>query len=288
MPVEGAAQADILVDAAKLATALKTVSGRVTITVGDDDLSIKSSERTVRLKTADKAVEFPAWPQFEGQGKAVVNSREMAQALTSVGTDETIPQLMVVAFDNGTMVSHRPVPALGGHLRHVGIHREGVQLGAARLHQGRHRGVHRGGQLHRMVTKAEWVELRSGTRTVTAPMPDTEFPKWKQLIPKEPPLRVVVPRAALLRTAIGEEVTLVIDGETMTVTSEDDGIETEQQISAVPDRPQRPRRAVHGGAAVEVCERVSARDQFRPGDDRSHRACESRWCSPTSARPTCT
>lgn len=231
MPVEGAAQATIVVDASKLLAALKTVSGKVTITVGDDDLAIKSSDRTVRLKVADKAVEFPQWPQFEGQGKAVVSSREMAQVLTSVGTDETMPQLMVVAFDNGTMIStdrfrlsavtYDPTGFTGRVASSV-LHAFTKTDSVVFIEAGSASGVNWGGD--------EWVELRSGMRTVTAPMPDTEFPKWKQLIPEDPPLRVAVQRGELLDAVTGEEITLVIDGEVMTVTSEDDGIETEQRI----------------------------------------------------------
>jgi DNA polymerase III sliding clamp (beta) subunit (PCNA family) len=228
MPVEGAAQATALVDAGKLVTALKTVSGRVTITVGDDELAIKDSDRTVRLKAADTAVEFPQWPQFEGRGKEVVSSREMEQALTSVGTDDSLPQLTIVAFDNGKMVTTDrfrlsaityDTSGFTGKVPSSVLYAFTKANTAVFVEAGSCTGEN-----------AEWVELRSGTRTVTAPMSDAEFPKWRKLIPETPPLRVVMPRADLLKAVTGEEITLVIDGEVMTVTSESDGMATEQKI----------------------------------------------------------
>lgn len=228
MPAEGGAQSSLLVDAGKLITALKTMSGKVTITVDDDGLAIKNADRVVRLKVASTAVEFPEWPQFEGQGKEVVSSREMARALTSVGTDDTVPNLMVVAFDNGTMVTTDRfrlsaitygTSGFTGKVASSVLHAFTKTAGAVFVEAGSCTGQ-----------KGGWVQLRSGAHTVTAPMPDIEFPKWKRLIPDGAPLWVALSREALSGAITGEEVTLVIDGDTLTVTSEDDGVETEQKI----------------------------------------------------------
>lgn len=243
---EGVGQASILVDALKLAAALKTVSGRLVISIDDGELIIKAGQRTVRLKTADGAVEFPQWPRFEGQGRGVVSPREMMQVLTSVGNDETIPILMTVAFDDGTMVTtdrFRLTAITYGTSGFVG------KVASSTL---------------RPFAKADtavfieagscpddpngWVELRSMGRTVTAPMPDTEFPQWRKLIPREVPVRVAVSKEALLKAVSGNEVTLTIDGETMTVVSESDGIQTEQEIKLF----QTVRNDVDGPFTVTI------------------------------------
>lgn len=228
IPAEGVAQANILVDAAKLAAALKTVSGTVLITIGDGELGIKDRERTVRLKTADEAVEFPRWPQFEGTGKAAVNSREMVQVLTSAGVDESLPQFMTVAFDGGTMITtdrFRLSAITYGPTGFVGTVPASVLRPFAKADTA-------------VFVEAgtcpndpdKWVELRSGMRTVTAPMPQIEFPKWRVLLPKDTPVRVLLPKDALFKAVSGEEVTLTVDGETMRVLSQSDDIDIEQEI----------------------------------------------------------
>lgn len=228
IPAQGVGQASIIVDAKKLEAALKTVTGRLVITIDDGTLSIADGERTARLKTADEAVEFPRWPQFEGRGKAAINSREMVQVLTAVGVDESLPQLMTVAFDEGTMVAT-----------------DRFRLSAISYSQDGFTGTVPASVL-RPFAKVDtavfveagtsvgdpddWVELRSGMRTVTAPMPEAEFPKWRGLIPEDPPLRVLLPKEALYGAVSGDEVSFTIAGEVMRVTSASDGIETEQQI----------------------------------------------------------
>lgn len=226
LPCEGVGQETILVDATKLAAALKTVSSPITITIDDGKLGIQDSDRIVRLTAAE--VEFPKWPRFEGSGMETVSSRELAHVLTSVGTDDTFPQLTVVTFDDGTMVTTDRF-----RLSAIAYAPSGFtgKVPAALL---------------RAFTKtdtavfieagtcagetAQWVQLRAGARAVTAAMPDTEFPQWRNLIPSKPPLQVALPRADLLRAATGDEITLTIDNEALTVTSESDGVATEQRI----------------------------------------------------------
>lgn len=228
IPAQGVGQASILVDAGKLAAALKAVTGKLVITIGDGELNIKDGERTVRLKTADGAVDFPPWPQFEGQGKAAVNSREMVQVLTSAGHDETLPQFMTVSFDDGTMVAtdrfrmsaitYSPTGFVG--MVPTSVLRPFAKVDTAVFVEA--------GTVPNDPDK--WVELRSGMRTVTAPMRDTEFPAWRAFIPEDPPVRVLLPKEALFKAVSGEEVTFIIDDGTMRVLSRSDDIETEQEI----------------------------------------------------------
>ena len=230
IPAEGAAQASILVDANKLSAALKTMSGNtLTISVDDGTLIINDRAKTTRLKTADDdTIKFPKWPQFEGTGRAVINSREMVQALTSAGVDEALPQLMVVSFDNGKMVTTDRFRLSAITYDETGftgkvptsVLRPFVKADTAVFVEA--------GKVPD--DPDQWVELRSGMRTVTAPMADTDFTKWKALVPADPPVQVLVPKEALLSAVSGEEVTLLIDGDTLSVLSTSDGIETEQQI----------------------------------------------------------
>lgn len=228
IPASGVAQASILVDANKLYAALKTVSGDVTLSIEDGVLRIKDSKGTARVKTADDAVQFPKWPQFEGRGKAVINSREMVRVLTSAGSDETMPQLMTVAFDDGTMVAtdrFRLSAITYSPTGFVGQVPTSVLKPLAKVNT-------------TVFVEAgtvpgdpdQWIELRSGMRTVTAPMPEREFTKWRALVPQDAPLQVLVPKEALLGAVSGDEVTLMVDGDIMTVVSTSDDVETEQEV----------------------------------------------------------
>jgi DNA polymerase III sliding clamp (beta) subunit (PCNA family) len=236
IPVKGAAQAIILVDAAKLQLALKQVSGPLTITIGDDQLTIKSAVRTVRLQRAD--VEFPKWPAFEAKGQPnTIGAPQMARALTSVGVDEQFPMLMRVQFEGGAMISTdrfrlskinyadkgftASVPA---SVVRALAKKSGVVTGVLGTCEG---------------IRGEWIEMTAGGRTVWAALPeDGEYPKWQNLIPADPLVRVAVHRDELLAAAGGEEVTLTLDSGdgsadedvTLTVVSNSDGMEIEQGV----------------------------------------------------------
>lgn len=223
----GVDQARILVGTSKLLTALKPMFGPVIITMDEQTLSIESDERKVELRSADGVVEFPQWPQFTGQGKEMVTSREMAQVLTSVSTDDALPALTTVAFDNGVMVStdRRRLSAISydesgftGRVPSAALRAFARNDTAVFVEAGR------------VAPTSEWVQLRSGRRSITTPMADVEFPQWKQLIPEDPTLQVVVARQALLKAIAGEEVTLVVDKDAVTVISESDGVRTEQKV----------------------------------------------------------
>lgn len=222
----GVDQTRILVGTTKLLTALKSMSGPVIITIDEQTLAIESDERRVELRSADGVVEFPQWPQFTGQGKEMVTSREMAQVLTSVSTDDALPALTTIAFDNGVMVStdRRRLSAISydesgftGRVPSAALRAFAKNDTAVFVEAG-------------LVGDNEWVQLRSGRRSITTPMADVEFPRWKQLIPEDPTLEVAVARQALLKAITGEEVTLTVDGDMVTVTSESDGVRTKQKV----------------------------------------------------------
>lgn len=239
IPVKGAAQATILVDAAKLAIALKQVSGPLSITIGDDQLAIKSAERTVRLQAAD--VEFPKWPAFEETSpRATIGAVQLARALTSVGTDETIPALTRVRFEDGSMISTDRFRLTKITYDDKSGFTAAVPAGVLRVF------AKVGGVVYASLGKCEgvrgqWIELTTGGRTVLAATGDEEFAKWKHLIPDAAPVRVAVRRDELLSAAGGEEVTLTLSGTTsgdddeatMTVVANSDGMEIEQDIKLI-------------------------------------------------------
>lgn len=232
LPAEGVGQASVCVDALKLAEGLRAVSGPLVITVGDDTLTIKSSKLTVRIKGAD--VEFPKWPQFVSSAdQNVVGARQIARVLTSVGTDETLPGLMAVAFDDGVMVSTDRLRL--SKITYDGEGFTGLVPAAGLRAFARADGIVyvEPGSWPEQGGAKQWVELSSAGRTLTMPMADAEFPRWQRLIPLDAPIRVAVRRDDLLNAAGGDQVQLTVSGETMTVVSHSDGVEIEREIDLV-------------------------------------------------------
>lgn len=231
LPAEGVGQSSVCVDAMKLSEGLRSVSGPLVLTVDTDQLSIKSAKLTVRIKAAK--VNFPKWPQFESTAdQAVVGARQIARVLTSVGTDETVPALLAVAFDGGSMISTDRFRL--SRITYDGKSFTGKVPGAALRAFAKTDGVVyvEPGRWPE-VSKDDWVELSSGGRTLITQMADTPFPQWKQLIPSDAPVRVAVRRDDLLSAAGGEEVRLTIDGDTLTVVSSSDSVEIERAVPLV-------------------------------------------------------
>jgi len=254
MSADGGDQGDILVSTTKLLDVLKSMTGDLILTIGDDSLSIESDERKATIKSANGVVNFPKWPQFEGKGKEFLSSREIAQVLTSVGTDDNLPALMTVAFENGTMVStdrHR--------LTCVNYNKSGFtgQVNSSPL---------------RAFVKADsavlieagtssgkdWVQLRTGGRSVTTPMADASFPNWRKLMPGDQPLQVAIPRTNLLKSITGDSVTLTVEGDSITVASESDDTLVEQKIKLF----QTVRNELDGPVSVTISSKY-VRDSLR-------------------------
>lgn len=228
VPAIGGDQISITVAASKLLDALKSLEGSLTITINDDDLTLESSERKVTIRSAANAVDFPKWPQFSGQGFGVLMPDNLSQVLTSVGTDDNLPALKNVAFDNGTMVStdrHRLTRVIydksgfTGRVNSASL-KAFAKAGTAVL-------VEAG-----TVSGKPWVQLRSSGRSCTSPMADADFPNWRKLIPEDQPLRVAFDREQLLKAISGTETSLTIDSDVITVVGEsgDSGITTEQKV----------------------------------------------------------
>lgn len=225
----GGDQVSITVAASKLLDALKSLEGLLTITINDDGLTLESSERKVTIRSASSAVDFPKWPQFSGQGFGVLMPDNLTQVLTSVGTDDNLPALKNIAFDNGTMVStdrHRLSRVIYDKAGFTG------QVSSASLRAFAKAGtavfVEAG-----TVKDRPWVQLRSSGRTCTSPMADMDFPNWRKLIPEDQPLQVVFDRERMLRALSGTTTTLTVSGDSIIVVgeSEDSDIQTEQKVS---------------------------------------------------------
>lgn len=223
----GGDQISITVAGNKLLDALKALSGELVISIDDDNLSLKSSERKVKIRSADNSVEFPDWPQFVGRGFGILMPGNVSQVLTSVGIDDNLPALQTVAFDGGTMVStdrHR--------LSRVVYDQKGFtgQVNSATLRAFSKADtavfVEAG-----TVNERPWVQLRSNGRFCTSPMPEVNFPEWRKLIPEDEPLKVVFDRVELLKAVTGTETALTIDGDSISIVSESDGVQVEQKIA---------------------------------------------------------
>ena len=225
----GGDQVSITVAANKLLDALKSLEGPLTITINDEDLTLESSERKVTIRSASSAVDFPEWPQFAGQGFGVLLPDNLTQVLTSVGTDDDLPALKNVAFDNGTMVStdrHRLTRVTYDKVGFTGQVNSATLKAFAKTSTAVF--VEAG-----TVRDQPWVQLRSTGRSCTSPLADVSFPNWRKLIPEDQPLRVVFDREQLLKAITGAETTLTIDGDSMIVVGDsgDSDIRTEQKVN---------------------------------------------------------
>lgn len=229
VPAAGGDQISITVAANKLLDALKSLEGSLTITINDEDLTLESSERKVTIRSASSAVDFPEWPQFQGKGFGVLLPDNLNQVLTSVGTDDNLPTLKNIAFDNGTMVStdrHRLTRVTYGQSGFTGQVNSAALRAFAKTDTAVF--VEAG-----TVEDQPWVQLRSSGRSCTSPMADADFPNWRKLIPEDQPLQVVFDREQLLKAISGTTTTLTVSGDSMTVVGEsgDTDIQTEQKVN---------------------------------------------------------
>ncbi len=226
MPADGGDQGATLVSTTKLLDALKSADGNVALVINGGNLTIESDDRKATIKSAAEVVDFPKWPQFDGKGKEILSPRGISQVLTSVGTDENLPALMTVAFDNGAMVStdrHRLTCVTYNESGFTGqVSSSALQAFAKAdsvvfVEAGTSEGK-------------DWIQLRMDRRSVTIPMADVSFPDWKRLMPEDQPLQVAIPRSDLLKAITGDSVTLTVEGDSITVVGESDGTLIEQKI----------------------------------------------------------
>lgn len=214
VPAEGAGQFSALVDAGLLADILKPMTGQVTVEFGER-LTVATGGTSASLRTVD--ADYPAWPTFIPVDTAITASpAQAARALTSVGTDETLPMLMAVAFDKGTMVTT-------DRFRLSRISYDGAKFTTTVP----------GEVLKAFATgndilsvqpgvgskREQMVRLASGGRSIVVAVPEAQFPKWRQLVPDSCPIKAVVRRDDLTAAAAqGSRVTLTLrDDSTMEV-----------------------------------------------------------------------
>ena len=242
LPGGGGGQASILVDPAKLASLIRGAYGFALVDVTDTTLAITVDGRTIKLKASADHDDYPAWPMFVAgdSGAALVTGGQLTRVLTSVGVDPTLPFLTVVRFEDAAMVSTdrfrlsrvayiahgKPMDALvpGEALR--------AFAGSADMVTVDH------GQLGSGGAPGSAVHVSSGERSIIARTVDCEFPKWRQLIPAEDtvPLIVVIRRDGLLDAiGPGDNVELTVNRESIVVcsTDRDRCAEVEQQIGIV-------------------------------------------------------
>jgi DNA polymerase III sliding clamp (beta) subunit (PCNA family) len=255
LPTEGGVDAAVLVllNPVKLASLLKGAAGYATLEITDlgapngvstGVVAIEVGGRRITLRSAGDVDDFPDWPLFEPTGKpAILGAGQLARALTSVGTDDTLPMLTGVRFDDGVMAStdrfrltaityaEHGFSALvpSSALRPFATGTDVVTVEHGKL-VGIGVGVGYDGA----------VQVSSGGRSIIARVLDADFPKWRQLIPTELPVAAVISRTELLDALGGDQVTLQLRADdTMTVTSSDhDGhgidsdVSIQQQIAA--------------------------------------------------------
>ena len=228
IPAAGGGQATVIVEANKLASLLKGAVGNAVIDIDDSGLSIGEATRTVRLKSLGG--ELPAWPSFTPTGEgAVVGAKQLARVLTSIGTDDTLPMLTVVAFDGGSMVTTDRFRMTRVHYAAAGF--TTLVPGAV---------AHAFASGNEVVTvepgtgsaDEALVRLSCGGRSVIVGVPDVSFPNWRHLIPADPPISVMVRRDDLRDAAGGVNVVITVSDTAIVVCSTDaDGdVEVEQVV----------------------------------------------------------
>jgi DNA polymerase III sliding clamp (beta) subunit (PCNA family) len=221
---DGGGQAAILVDPTKLAAVLKGERGDVDIDVGDTELTVTASGRTVTLRAAANLDEYPQWPVFvsDDTGAVILSTDEITRALTSVSDDPTIPNLTGVSFEDKVMVSTDRFRLTRVNYAHCG------KPMAALVPAGALRSFSRGDELVTVdrgnlagITQegveGSMVHISAGQRSMIARVLEPNFPKWRQLIPdtEAAQVRAVIRRDELL-AAIGADdhhITLTITGD---------------------------------------------------------------------------
>lgn len=220
IPAEGAGQATITVNAAKLAAQLRKATGPAVVEITDGWLEIVMPSHTVRLR--DIKAELPDWPQFKGAGEpAVVGARQLARVLTSVETSVDLPMLTVVSFDKGQMIATDRY-----RLTRIVYGKSGFNalVSGAVLQAFADDDNVVTIELGSLVDspKTSMVQVSSGGRSIIAPTSDQTFPKWRQLIPDEWAVTIMAPREQLLAAVQAESVSFAInDDGTLQIRSSD-------------------------------------------------------------------
>lgn len=237
LQAQGIEQRTVCVDSAKLAAALKPLTGTITISIFDEQLVLEDAERTVKLRAA--TLDYPAWPVFESSDdRTAIGAIQVGRVLTSVGHDPALPQLQVVAFDKGQMVTtdrsrltkveYSEDGGFVGQVPFEAVKAFASTNGVVWVESGK---VGTPG-----FAKDMWVKLSAGGRVVVSATADTTFPNWRQLIPADAPVAVAFRRDELFKAVAGEEMTLTVtppsdyDDGYLSVSSATDGMEVVQRV----------------------------------------------------------
>lgn len=219
VPATGAGQDSITVDATKLRDQLRRASGQAIVTIDDGWLSIALKDETIRLR--DREAEYPEWPRFTSTSEAaVIGTGQLQRALTSVSQDETLPALTAVSFDGGSMVTTDRF-----RLSRVVYDKKGFNtlvpgVALAAFSAGNNVISVEPGTL--ADGKTSMVRVYGGGREIITPVVDASFPKWRQLIPDETAVNVMLRRDELLAAVQSERVILTIGADqSMRVVSSD-------------------------------------------------------------------
>jgi DNA polymerase III sliding clamp (beta) subunit (PCNA family) len=206
--------------------------------IDEDRLVIQVGGQVIRVKGVTPG-EFPEWPVFERdkERSAAVGARKLTRAMTSLASDDLLPVLTNVAFDNGAMYTTdrfrmtRVLYDTGGFTALVpatALRAFSAGDGMAIIATGT-------GSVAKQ-TDIPMVRVSSGGRSAVVRIPDGEFPNVERLIPESPTTRVTLHREALLAAASGHRTVLKLDGTDLTAIGSDDkgDVEIEKSIKVTP------------------------------------------------------
>ena len=235
----GADQSCIEVDTGLVMDVIKLHKlDRALVGIDEDRLVIQVGGQVIRVKGVTPG-KFPEWPVFERdkERSAAVGSRKLTRVMTSLSTDENLPVLGNVAFDNGAMYTTdrfrmtRILYDTGGFTVLV----PATALRAFSSGDGMAIIATGTGSVAKQ-TDIPMVRVSSGGRSVFVRIPDGEFPNVERLIPESPTTRVMLHRDALLAAASGHRTVLKMDGGVLTAVGSDEkgDIEIEKSIKGTP------------------------------------------------------
>lgn len=202
VPADGAQEGVIVVqvNAAQLAALTKGGKGDAVVSVDTTGLTVVVGSRTVTLPSAGDVDDFPKWLEFTpaDEPAAVMDVATLKRGLTSVGHDDTLPMLTGVRFDDGNMVTTDRFRMSVITYADTGfttlVQRQTLQPFAKGKGQVTVEHGHTGTETH----STEYVRVTSGDRSIMSPVLEADFPKWRHLMPADPPLAALVRRADLL------------------------------------------------------------------------------------------
>lgn len=236
----GADQSCIEVDTGLVMEVMKLHGKRdvASVSIDEDRLVIQVGGQIIRVKGLGPS-EFPEWPVFtrDKERMSAVSAKKLTHAMTSLASDDTLPILTNVSFDNGAMYTTdrfrmtRVIYDTGGFTALV----PSVALRAFSSGSGMAIVTTGTGAVGNQ-TDIPMVRVSSGGRSVVVRIPDGDFPNVERLIPESPAVKVMLHRDALLAAASGDRTVLKLDGTTLTAIGSDQkgDVEIEKSVQVTP------------------------------------------------------